>query len=247
MKIIEKTKNYEIFNKMSGNRPIDKSHLKKLRASIQKENALEIHPIIVNEDMCVIDGQHRLQVAKELGLDVYYVKSDTISDDHLQESNANQKSWEIENFIDLFAIRKKNQDYIRLKEIMKATGLRPKATLCFVLGNVNPVLIDFIKSGKFKFPSGYDEIISVDFFIDFKKYIEDKKIKPVSMFTTHVFTKAFRWLSKTTGFNKETFFKKLDIRWFDLRPQRSSEDWYKLLISIYNFKNHEKINDEWTA
>lgn len=243
---IESTKNFEIFKKMDGNRPLDKNHLKKLMLSIQKENRLDLHPIIVNKEMCVIDGQHRLEIAKKLGVDIFYIQSDVVSDDHLQESNANQKSWEIENFIDLFAIRKKNPDYMRLRDLMKSTNLKPKALLAFLLGNVSPTLIDFIRSGKFKFPVKFGADEAVIFYLDFIAYVTDKRICPLSMFSNYHFTKALRWLINTNGFNTEIFFKKLDQKWFELKPQHNSELWYKLLISIYNFKNHDKISDEWT-
>ena len=81
----------------------------------------------------------------------------------------------------------------------------------------------------------------MDFYFDFIAYVKDKRLKPISMFTNHNFTRSLRWLYNTTGFEASIFFKKLDLRWFDLKPQRTAEDWYSLLINIYNFKNHNRI------
>src|SRR5690348_12851099 len=112
MSQIQKTNDYQIFKKMDGNRNLDRFHLRKLSSSIQKDNQLSVHPIIVNKDFYVIDGQHRLEVAKSLGLEIFYVQSDTVTDLHVIDGNVNQKSFEVSNYIDYFAIKEKNPVYI---------------------------------------------------------------------------------------------------------------------------------------
>lgn len=246
MQNVEKTSNYDQFQYLQGNRPIDKYHLKKLKASIEKNNHLNLHPIIVNDKFEVIDGQHRLNAAKELGYEVYYIRSSTIEDDHLIDCNVNQKSFEVENFIDFFAIKEKKEEYIKLKQMLKSTGLKPKALLTLILGVVSTNLLEFLKTGKFIFPPKENVMEVLDFYQDFMTYANDKRLKPKGMFTNHNFTRSLRWLHKTTGFDKSLFFKKLDLRWFDLKPQRTSEEWYELLISIYNFKNHNRLENEYS-
>lgn len=245
MNDLQKTNQYNLFKILSGNRPIDRGHVKKLQQSILKDNRLNLHPIIVNENYEVIDGQHRLECAKNLGLDIFYIKSDTISDEHLIDCNVNQKSFEVENYIEYFAVKEKKEDYIQLSRLMKQTKLKPKAILTLIIGNVTNNILDFLKTGKFKFPINDSYKNLLDFYCDFIAYANDKRLKPLSMFTNHNFTRAFRWLYNTTGFTKETFFNKLDFKWFELKPQRASEEWYELLISIYNFKNKDKIENEY--
>lgn len=240
------TKNYEMFNKMDGNRHLDRYHLKKLKAAIESDNQLNVHPIIVNKDFHVIDGQHRLQAARDLNLEIYYIRSETVTDLHVIGGNVNQKSFEVENYIDYFAIKEKKAAYIQLKDMLKASGLKPKALLTLLLGIVSLNILEFLKTGKFKFPTSEEPLEILNFYFDFTAYVKDKRIKPYSMFTNHNFTRALRWLFNTSGFDSATFFKKLDMRWFDLKPQRAAEDWYALLIGIYNFKNQNRIEDEFT-
>lgn len=244
MSNIQRTSDYAIFKKMEGNRPIDRHHLKKLSASILRDNQLGIHPIIVNKDLCVIDGQHRLAAAKDLGLEIFYIQSNGVNDMHVIECNVNQKSFEVDNYIDYFAIKEKNPVYVELKEMLKTTSLKPKALLTLLLGTVSPNILEFLKTGRFQFPKGPDRPKILDLYGDFISYAKDKRIKPISMFTNYKFTKALRWLHGTSGFDSEMFFKKLDLRWFDLKPQLDAAAWYTLLISIYNFKNHNRIQDE---
>lgn len=245
MEQIESTREYDRFKILKGNRRLDKYHLKKLKNSIEKDNRLNLHPIIINQNDEVIDGQHRLEIAKQLEIDIFYIKSNSISDEHLIDCNVNQKSWEVENYIEYFSIREKLEDYIILKNIIEKTGLKPKAILNLLLGIVSSEMLNFLKTGKFRFPKDNTYQKLSESFCDFLDYTEDKRIKPKSMFTNHYFTKAFRWLLMTNGFDHLIFTKKLDLRWFDLKPQRGAEDWYKLLISIYNFKNHNRIEEEY--
>jgi len=241
---IQKTTNFSMFKKMEGNRHLDRYHFKRLKLAIEKDNQLSVHPIIVNKDFFVIDGQHRLQAAQELDLEIFYIQSDTVTDLHVIDGNVNQKCFEVENYIDYFAVKERNQIYIELKGMLKSTGLKPKALLTLILGTVSPSILEFLKTGKFRFPDNEIPCEIMNFYFDFLAYVKDKRLKPISMFTNHNFTKALRWIFKTNGFESSIFFKKLDIKWFDLKPQRCAEDWYSLLINIYNFKNHNKIENE---
>lgn len=230
---------------MEGNRPISRYHLNKLISSIEADNQLHIHPIIINKDFFVIDGQHRLEAAKTLGIEIFYLLSETVSDHHLIECNVNQKTFEVDNYIDFFAIKNKFPEYVELRRMLEETELKPKALLTLIFGIVSQNLLDFLKTGKFKFPKSNDQNIILDFYCDVLSYTKDKRIKPYSMFKNANFTKALRWIFLTSGFDKDVFFKKLDLRWFDLKPQRNAEEWYKTLLSIYNFKNHVKLVEEY--
>ena len=61
---LKSTKTYSIFNKVIGNRNLDSKNLSRIKNSIN-EIGLQM-PILVNENKSIIDGQHRLQAAKEL-------------------------------------------------------------------------------------------------------------------------------------------------------------------------------------
>src|ERR1039458_10319262 len=65
------TKNYDIFIRMIGNRPINESHVTHLKKKIQDEgNLTSEFPINLNEKMEIIDGQHRIMALKQLGYPV---------------------------------------------------------------------------------------------------------------------------------------------------------------------------------
>jgi hypothetical protein len=242
--IILGTKNYSLFKKSIGNRPIQSRHLNKLKQAIQRDNQLKLHPIIVNKDYYVIDGQHRIEAAKQLNCEVFYVKSMDVKEGHIIECNVNQRCWEIENYIDYYATKEKNPDYIMLKDALKSSALKPKALLSLLFGNMNAKMMDGLKKGEYQSLKDTEMSEIMTLYNDFMSYCKDKRIKPFSMFTNYKFTQAFRWLHKTTGFDAPTFFKKLDLKWFDMKPKSSAQDWYEILIDIYNFRSHTKIEKE---
>ena len=68
--VIYKTKEYDKFKNIKGNRRLNARNYIKLMRSMSEEQL--IIPIICNENYEIIDGQHRYNSAKELGLDLYY-------------------------------------------------------------------------------------------------------------------------------------------------------------------------------
>lgn len=109
------TTDYDQFKTVLGNRSIHQPHLRRLILSIEKNNLLPENPILVNEKMEVIDGQHRLLAAKALGLSIYYMIAASIGLEETQMLNANNRSWLTQDYLNAYiAIGKK--DYIRLNE-----------------------------------------------------------------------------------------------------------------------------------
>ena len=58
--VIQRTNKYDLFKRIESNREVNPAHLKKIEKSISEKNFLHLYPIIVNERMEIIDGQHRL-------------------------------------------------------------------------------------------------------------------------------------------------------------------------------------------
>ena len=69
---VYKTNDLSIFKQIGGNRVPNLQHIKRLSQSISVYG-MKCNPILVNEQMEVIDGQHRLAAAKEANSFVYFV------------------------------------------------------------------------------------------------------------------------------------------------------------------------------
>jgi len=100
-KTIQATKNYRLFERHSGeNRPLDLRKHKKLMDSMKLYGFLPCFPIVVvrNTDgnLIVKDGQHRLLIAEELELPVYWVEEATDFDVAVVNSTA--KIWGLKDY-----------------------------------------------------------------------------------------------------------------------------------------------------
>src|SRR5665213_684124 len=76
------TTDYSIFKKHPQNREVqrDSAKFKQLLASVKEEDRLSSNPILVDKELYVFNGQHRLEVAKVLGKAIYYLSLIHISE-----------------------------------------------------------------------------------------------------------------------------------------------------------------------
>ncbi len=112
---VYKTKDYSRFKLMSDNRNLNLIHLKRLVESFKQKHL--ISPIIVNEKMEVIDGQHRLEASKETGLNVYYIVIPGYSINEVQILNTNQKNWTKVDFLNMYCDAGERA-YLQFKKFM---------------------------------------------------------------------------------------------------------------------------------
>jgi len=241
--VIQKTKDYSKFKLLKFSNDKTNNTLNRLRKSIKKENLLHLHPIIVNDRMEVISGQHRLEIAKELQLDVYYIIDNSVSYQHVLEDNEAQHTAQLIDAVKFHALKDGKLPYVKFYEYTKLLEINPKSLIGLIFGNVTFQLIDFIKSGKFQLPTNIEAMENiVNKYIDFMDFVQAKKIRPYSMFKNHNFTTAFRNLVTLSLFDETKWRMKLEQKWFEFKPQLNSKEWFKLLLSIYNWKNQNPID-----
>lgn len=129
---IYKTRNYDLFRFFDSNRRITKND--PLKKEILSCNKLKFHPIVVNPDFFVIDGQHRLSICKEEGLEVYFI----IDNDSL-ESDINKvqssKSWRNSDFLHYY-MKRGFSTYIFMDERIRDCGISI-TTFLRIFGKVN--------------------------------------------------------------------------------------------------------------
>lgn len=104
---IYETTDYDQFKQISSNREVNMKHVRELAADIQVINLLDVSPIICNERMEIIDGQHRLEAAKLLGLPIFYLIKKELTDDHIGHLNRNQKNWSVLDYITFYTLKKR--------------------------------------------------------------------------------------------------------------------------------------------
>jgi hypothetical protein len=168
------TKNYELFSMMDNNRQINNGLVKRLKKSIEDIGFIDSRPVIVNESMVIIDGQHRFQALKELGLPIVYSVINIDMNKAMISLNMNQLVWSLGDWIKSYA-SKGIPCYQTLIDFEES----------YHLGTSNAILIVFNSgngSSK-KIRDGKDFIVNVnrykivDFLFESKKYLSFWKTK----------------------------------------------------------------------
>lgn len=111
------TKDYGLFKEFNSNRELDDKHVRRLARKISEKNLLHINPIIVDADMYIIDGQHRLEAAKELGVPIYYMVSNRTSRSDISKLNSNKKNWKTMDYINFHTVEKV-RNFVELSKFM---------------------------------------------------------------------------------------------------------------------------------
>lgn len=115
-KVILQTMDYSKFKKLKGNRNVDPIRVQRIMESIRKVGYIT-SPLIVNENLEVIDGQGRLEALKILKLPVEYIVHDNIGIDECISMNIYQTNWSDRDYIESYASRN-FKSYVLLKELM---------------------------------------------------------------------------------------------------------------------------------
>lgn len=152
--MIQKTKDYDQFEFMLGNREVSDSLVRKLEASILKNNLLAYNPILVNEKNEIIDGQHRLIAAQNIDVEIYYrVVDGHASIAEVMLLNANQRGWKLMDYIDSYA-NMGNENYTVLKGFLDKYHLPTKTSARMLMDEVGgDAMTQHLQNGSFEIRS----------------------------------------------------------------------------------------------
>lgn len=237
--VVFETKDYGQFKKVKGNREIIQSHVERLKKAIA-EKKLDV-PILVNKtDKAVMDGQHRLEAYKQLGLPIKFMYGNFNDQLDVARINANQKKWSLDNYCDFHAKRGK-QDYLICKHISEKYNVSIEASVLMLLnkGSFYKNITDSFKVGDFKIPAGHIEIahdIGAKL-THAKAYVKDAK---------RVFVQAFIMLNRHPDFHWDRFKTALKSNGLQLGGASNRDSYLQWFERIYNsglskLSKHKKL------
>jgi mannose/fructose/N-acetylgalactosamine-specific phosphotransferase system component IIB len=129
-----KTSDYDLFISFKSNREIDYKHVAKLVKKIQKRNLLHINPILVDSKMRIIDGQHRVEAARILQVQIYHIVSDDVARDDISMLNSNQKNWSGMDYINFYTVEGK-PEFLKFSKFLYAyPDIKISAALTIISG-----------------------------------------------------------------------------------------------------------------
>jgi hypothetical protein len=240
--MISKTEDYSIFKKHPSNRAIDPANLKKIMNSIKVKNMMEIRPITVNDKMEIIDGQHRVEACRNLGVPVFFIVSKESQDQDMILLNNAQKAWRVEDYIHYHA-SKGLKTYVDIVDLAKKTNLSIMKCLRLA-GYDSGKNFHSIKQGIFEknFENLEQEVREKDFIIkNVVEFVMQKTFGTKVYLKSRAFERALITLVNSKSFVFETFMHKLELQINKMHSCSRVRDYYELFKSIYNFRNSEPL------
>jgi hypothetical protein len=250
------TKEYEKFSFLPGNRKIGDAI--KLKLNVESSNKLHLHPIIVNNDFQIIDGQHRWHIAKELDLYLYYIIDESYGNFDLILHNTATKLWTPQDYAIFYSNYPGKEISHETKNIYKLL-IQLNTTFRF---SFNFMIKCFLRSSR---PENYNQnsLISSDFkkakvMIKNNLNVENLKIylsrvyeiieflfscKIIKLKSDSLCLAVYNLVSKE-DYNHSRFMDKISNNLDDLiiaTRFRKTDDIYHRLLGIYNKYSKNRI------
>lgn len=169
-----KTKNYDQF-KIPPNRPVSLVHVEKLVDANRKLNLMDCYPIIVNDKMELFDGQHRLQAARILDVEIYYIiKKDLVVDDSsLLLINSQTRKHTLHDKIEI-SLKYGNPEMLKAEKLWHLNTAIPFHVTCQVLGSQTGTILASLSRNSFsvKYEKHYKELVLLLEDLDIMKKIK---------------------------------------------------------------------------
>lgn len=239
------------FIRIGSNRDPKQQHSQKIAESIkQKMNLLGANPIIVANGF-IIDGQHRHQACEYLGIPVPYIEIFGMTDEEMITAmhtlNSNAKNWGLADYLKLY-VKKGKENYILLDEFMKNYDISISIAI-YMLRNFNDLAYknaseeSGFKDGNFQ-PLNVERAEEKAFFY---RNIRNAVMASHKLYVKYVkstgFIKAFMKIVTqqeeifSITHMQNSFEADLKSKNPIFRKFESTEEYYNVLVEIYNSKN----------
>lgn len=229
--IIKITNNYTIFHFLDGNRQVKPAHVRALMESLTKHpNLRPARPILVNENMQVIDGQHRLEASKRLGIDVYFTIVPGLTIEDARVINALQRSWTLLEYGESFALSG-YEPYKFFMEMHESFPIPASAMIVFMTNGNRSNQAPAFRHGQFK-PDSRETVLA-------RLYkLEDFKANLPKAWTEQAFALAVAHLLKHPDYNHERMLKKMQ----NVQLVRASDraEYLRQMEEVFNIGNSKR-------
>jgi len=223
------TKNYGQFKKTKGNRPLNVSHVNKIKKAIAVKD-LKL-PILVTKQMDIRDGHHTFQARKELGLPIYYIVLDSNDAYDMALLNSNRSQWNMDDYLNFYCTYQR-KDYLLLRSKVREYNMPIIEAVSILLDRIGldiNITADY-KEGNFKIPAGgiarFDRIASE------LKYINDIVYDSKRM--KRGFIRAYMVADKCPKWDFNRFKAAMKSKGAKLLGSQTTEDYISQFQNIYN-------------
>lgn len=235
---VYKTHDLSLFKIIEGNRVPNLQHVKRLSDSIRMYG-MKCNPILINENMEVIDGQHRLMAAKEAESFVYYIIVEGYSLNEVHTLNLNQKNWTKKDYLEGYA-NLGIVDYVKMQNFFHKND-DYKLMDCMAFCSNNSVNSGTTSNGQKPFENGEWKCKDINIAQDWANKI--RMIKPYyEGYNRSNFVGTMLVLFRNEKFDFNEFMHKLRLQPTALVDCANREQYRTLIEDIYNYKSRNKIS-----
>jgi len=234
------TTDYSKFKFMLGNRRIDQHNLTRLIQSFKKHYLYS--PILVNQKMEIVDGQHRFMAAKTLKFPINYIIVKNYGIDEVQVLNTNSSNWNGKDYLAMY-VERGFDPYIKLKKFMEDfPDFGIKSAIKIVTNGMDEDgKVHAIDDKRKDFQEGRLKIHNLSLaYENARKIMEYKKY--FSAYTHLRFVSTMIALFKIKKFDNDVLLHKISLSPTSLVPCHNIEQYKELLEKIYNHRTREKLN-----
>lgn len=226
---MESTTKYTLFSHFEGNRVINQHHVNKLKTSLQEHGYLKAYPIIVDEELRIIDGQHRFEACKQLGLPIHFVVQKNAKEDLLVNLNILQKKWTTNDYVAYYALQKQNPHYIRLIKLLEDTHIDVASVLELAKGReLGGSYLGKVKAGELELDN--TECHKVRITCDNVRTLTNTlHFKP-----TGRLCRAINVMQQQPNFSWTTLLEKAKNYRAKAYPCSTKQEWLDMLTDLYN-------------
>jgi hypothetical protein len=234
--IIYETMKYGMFVMLPTNR--DVKRIEVLRKLMKEYGFRKAYPLycveMPNRKLKIIDGHHRFEVARELGIPVKYVIDDV--EMPVYDIAKAARFWDLEDYL-TSECRGGNVDYVKIKKFHDETGIGLNQTVSMFagqqassFGNVK----DRFKDGEFvcKEAPGVETVKNIVLFMKSLGMKWTHHSKLVNALSRIVFVKEF---------DPKVLMKKIKAHPHLVKRQVFLDDYMAMFEEIYNFRANEKV------
>lgn len=246
---VNQTNDYEMFKTLDGNRTVNKLHVNRLKESFK--TAYLLSPILINQLNQIIDGQHRFEAAKSLGLPVNYIICNDYGLKEVQILNTNMKNWKKEDYLHAYCDLK-HPEYLKFRNFMRRfnefgiagceamlTGLNGgkqghDTKNEFTTNRSGTYTIKYFEQGDLVIPNYEYSVECAEKLMMVKPYYDG--------FNRPSFVRAMLSVFRVELYNHAKFIERLNANPTSLQHCANVTQ-YKLMIEdVYNFRSREKVS-----
>jgi len=245
MRVYE-TKDYNTFQLISENRPVDYRKIERMRKQIRKKNLISSYIINVNSKKessnrygmdgtkyAIVDGQHRFISCKMENKKIYFLVNDELTLDDIPKAASLQNSWKITDYLHHYAERGFDE-YKAFNGYMTKNQFPPSTTMMILSGSRGTHISTHLKNGELKCTASW-KLAN-----DFADGI-DEMSHHVKFARNARFIEAFWTMFKHKQYKHPKMMAKMEYMSTQVKKCADRESFLEVLSYVYNYNSRTKV------